>query len=82
MLNALKRFTVSSGFGRYAYIQVHANDAAAFSDYPAEWLNLYFCKATHDHRLVVTTAKRSMRMFALAAEERGVRRSSGEIQQF
>lgn len=42
--NAIKKFTGSSGFDRYAYIHVHADDAVAFSDYPAEWLNLYFAK--------------------------------------
>ncbi len=76
--NALKKFTVSSGFDRYAYIHVHADDAVAFSDYPAEWLNLYFAKRYTIIDPVVTTAKRSMRMFAWSAEERGSR----EIKQF
>lgn len=80
--NALKKFTVSSGFDRYAYIHVHADDAVAFSDYPAEWLNLYFAKHYTIIDPVVTTAKRSMRMFSWSAEERDVRRSSREIKQF
>ncbi|MCP3477797.1 autoinducer binding domain-containing protein (plasmid) [Bradyrhizobium sp. CCGUVB1N3] len=77
--NAIKTFTVSSGFERYAYIHVHGNDAVAFSDYPTEWLNLYSAKHYTIIDPVVTTAKRSMRMFAWSAE---VRRSSREIKQF
>ncbi|MFH0303432.1 autoinducer binding domain-containing protein [Bradyrhizobium sp. 31Argb] len=81
--NAIKSFTVSSGFERYAYIHVHGDDAVAFSDYPAEWLNLYFAKRYTIIDPVVTTAKRrSMRMFAWSAEECDVRRSSREIKQF
>lgn len=34
--NAIKKFAVSSGFDRYAYIHVHGDDAVVFSDYPAE----------------------------------------------
>ncbi|MCK1732312.1 autoinducer binding domain-containing protein [Bradyrhizobium sp. 142] len=80
--NAIKNFTVASGFDRYAYIHVHADDAVAFSDYPAEWLNLYFAKRYTIIDPVVTTAKRNMRMFAWSAEDRNVRRSSREIKQF
>ncbi|MFK4484967.1 autoinducer binding domain-containing protein [Bradyrhizobium sp. USDA 336] len=74
--SALKRFTVSSGFDRYAYTHIHADDAVAFSDYSAEWLNLYFAKRYTIIDPVVTTAKRSMRMFARSADERNLRRSS------
>ncbi|UPK00032.1 autoinducer binding domain-containing protein [Bradyrhizobium sp. 172] len=80
--NAIKNFTVASGFDRYAYIHVHADDAVAFSDYPAEWLNVYFAKRYTIVDPVVTTAKRNMRMFAWSAEDRELRRSSREIKQF
>ncbi|MEY9138164.1 LuxR family transcriptional activator of conjugal transfer of Ti plasmids [Bradyrhizobium diazoefficiens] len=80
--NAIKKFAVSSGFDRYAYIHVHGDDAVVFSDYPAEWLSLYFAKHYTTIDPVVTTAKRTMRMFAWSAEERELRRSSRDIKQF
>lgn len=80
--NAIKNFTVASGFDRYAYIHVHADDAVALSDYPAEWLNVYFAKRYAIIDPVVTTAKRNMRMFTWSAEDHTVRRSSREIKQF
>ncbi|MCP3468674.1 autoinducer binding domain-containing protein [Bradyrhizobium sp. CCGUVB23] len=80
--NAIKNFTIASGFNRYAYIHVHADDAVTFSDYPAEWQNLYSEKHYTVIDPVVTTAKRSMRMFAWSAEDRDVRRISREIKQF
>lgn len=38
--NAIKNFTVASGFDRYAYIHVHAGDGVGFTDYPVEWQNI------------------------------------------
>ncbi|UFW92248.1 autoinducer binding domain-containing protein (plasmid) [Bradyrhizobium barranii] len=80
--NTIKKFTVSSGFDRYAYIHIHGDDAVVFSDYPTEWLNLYFAKRYTIIDPVVTTAKRSMRMFGWSAAEHELRRSSREIKQF
>ncbi|UFW92134.1 autoinducer binding domain-containing protein (plasmid) [Bradyrhizobium barranii] len=80
--NTIEKFTVSSGFDRYVYSHIHGDDAVVFSDYPTEWLNLYFAKRYTIIDPVVTTAKRSMRMFAWSAEEHKVRRSSREIKQF
>jgi LuxR family transcriptional activator of conjugal transfer of Ti plasmids len=80
--NAIKNFTASSGFDRYAYIHVHADDVTAFTDYPLEWQNLYFEKHYATIDPVVTTAKRGMRMFAWSAEDHNVRKSSREIKQF
>ncbi|MFG1428868.1 autoinducer binding domain-containing protein [Roseixanthobacter glucoisosaccharinicivorans] len=80
--NAIRNFTVASGFDRYAYIHIHGNDVAAFSDYPAEWQDIYFKHHYTTIDPVVTTAKRSMRMFAWSAEDRHVRRSSRDIRRF
>lgn len=49
--NAIKKFTVSSGFDRYAYIHVHGDDALVFSDYTAEWLNRYLQSITRSSTL-------------------------------
>lgn len=80
--NAIKNFTVASGFDRYAYIHVHAVDGVGFTDYPVEWQNIYLHKCYTVIDPVVTTAKRSMKMFAWSAEDQAVRRGSREIKQF
>jgi LuxR family transcriptional activator of conjugal transfer of Ti plasmids len=80
--NAIKNFTVASGFDRYAYIHVHAGDGVGFTDYPVEWQNIYLEKRYTVIDPVVTTAKRTMKMFAWSAEDRAVRRGSREIKQF
>ncbi len=80
--NAIKKFTVSSGFERFAYIHVHGDNMVAFSDYPAEWQNIYFEKHYAIIDPVVTTAKRSMRMFAWSAEDHKVRKSTREVRRF
>lgn len=80
--NAIRNFTVASGFDRYAYIHIHADDVVAFSDYPAEWQNIYFEERYTVIDPVVTTAKRCMRMFAWSAENCEARRSSREVRQF
>jgi LuxR family transcriptional activator of conjugal transfer of Ti plasmids len=79
---AIKKFTVSAGFDRYAYIHIHADDVVAHSDYPAQWQGIYFKRRYSIIDPVVTTAKRSMKMFAWSAEHRDVRRSSREIRAF
>ncbi|MFT4118319.1 autoinducer binding domain-containing protein [Bradyrhizobium sp.] len=80
--NAIRNFTVASGFDRYAYIHVHADDGVAFTDYPAEWQKIYLDRHYTVIDPVVTTAKRNMRMFAWSAEDLAGRRSSREIRQF
>lgn len=80
--NAIRNFTVASGFDRYAYIHIHGDDVVAFSDYPVEWQEIYFEHHFTTIDPVVTTAKRSMRMFAWSAEDRHVRRSSREVRRF
>lgn len=80
--SAVKKFTVASGFERYAYIHVHADDGVALSDYPAEWQNIYLEKRYTIIDPVVTTAKRTLRMFTWSAEHPDVRRSSREVKQF
>lgn len=80
--NALRNFAVSSGFERHAYIHIHGDDVVAFTDYPAEWQDIYFEKHYTVIDPVVTTAKRSMQMFAWSAEDREARRSSREVKRF
>ncbi|MCC8962923.1 autoinducer binding domain-containing protein [Bradyrhizobium sp. Pear76] len=76
--NAIKKFTVSSGFDRYAYIHINADDVVALSDYPAEWQNLYLAKHYTIIDPVVTTAKRSMRMFAWSGTRRAQEFARGQ----
>lgn len=80
--NALRNFAVASGFERYAYVHIHGDDIVAFTDYPAEWQDLYFQNHYTTIDPVVTTAKRRMRLFSWSAEDRSVRRSSREIKRF
>ena len=79
---AINKFTVSAGFDRYAYIHIHADDVVAYSDYPAEWQDIYLKRRYSVIDPVVTTAKRSMKMFDWSAESRNVRRNSREIRAF
>jgi LuxR family transcriptional activator of conjugal transfer of Ti plasmids len=80
--NALRNFAVASGFERYAYVHIHGDDIVAFTDYPAEWQDLYFQNHYTTIDPVVTTAKRRMRLFSWSAEDRSVLRSSREIKRF
>ncbi len=80
--NALRNFAVASGFERYAYVHIHGDDIVAFTDYPAEWQDLYFQNHYTAIDPVVTTAKRRMRLFSWSAEDRSVLRSSREIKRF
>lgn len=80
--NAIKKFAVSAGFDRYAYIHIHADNVVAYSDYPAEWQDIYLKRRYSVIDPVVTTAKRGMKMFNWSAESRNARRSSREIRTF
>lgn len=80
--NAIKKFTASCGFDRYAYIHVHGDDVIAFSDYPSEWQRLYFERRYSIIDPVVTASKRDMEMFTWTAEDRNVRRGPREIRKF
>lgn len=67
--NAIRRFTLTSGFERYAYIHVHAHDVVAFSDYPVDWQKMYINGRYSTIDPVVTRAKRKAEMFAWDADE-------------
>lgn len=68
--NAIRRFTVASGFERYAYIHVHAHDLFACSDYPADWQKMYISGRYATIDPVITKAKRKPEIFAWNADER------------
>jgi LuxR family transcriptional activator of conjugal transfer of Ti plasmids len=80
--NAIKKFTASAGFDRYAYIHIHADDVAAFSDYPAEWQDIYFKRRYAVIDPVVTMAKRGKKVFSWSGDDQSVRKNSLEIRRF
>jgi LuxR family transcriptional activator of conjugal transfer of Ti plasmids len=79
---AIRTFTSVSGFDRYAYVHMHGDDGIAFSDYPAEWQNIYAQSRYSVIDPVVTTARRIMQMFTWTADERPNRRNSREVRRF
>jgi len=80
--NAIRNFTLSCGFERYAYLQVHATETAALTDYPAGWQQEYFDNHYVAIDPVVTTAKRKFQMFTWSAEDRAARQGTRAIRKF
>lgn len=67
--SAIQRFTLSSGFDRFAYLHVHAQEVIAFSDYPSEWQKVYIGRRYAIIDPVITRAKRKTEIFSWKADD-------------
>jgi LuxR family transcriptional activator of conjugal transfer of Ti plasmids len=79
---ALKSFVTSSGFERFAYLQVAGGEIKTFNSYLPEWQEIYFANRYSRIDPVITTAKRRKGIFAWSADEWSVRNQSKEQKLF
>ncbi|MBZ9603367.1 autoinducer binding domain-containing protein [Phyllobacterium chamaecytisi] len=79
--SALKSFTRSCGFERFAYLQKEGLEIRTFNSYPEEWQAIYLGGKYSRIDPVITEAKRRMKTFCWTADDWPVRGTS-ELKRF
>lgn len=78
---ALKSFTRSCGFERFAYLQKEGLEIRTFNSYPQQWQAIYLGGKYSRIDPVITEAKRRMKTFSWTADDWPVRGTS-ELKRF
>lgn len=71
---ALRRFVLRCGFERYAYLHAWSSGVATFTDYPAEWQQLYRQNLYSNVDPVVSKARSASGVFAWSADDKPLSR--------
>lgn len=79
--SALKKFAISWGFERFAYLQTEGAEIRTFNSYPEVWQDIYLRRQYSRIDPVVTEAKRRMEMFSWTADDWPARGTS-ELKRF
>ncbi len=74
--SALKGFTQSCGYDRFAYLQTEGLEVKTFNSYPETWQDVYLRNNYSRVDPVVTEAKRKRDIFSWSAEDWATRGSS------
>ncbi|TCL63647.1 LuxR family transcriptional activator of conjugal transfer of Ti plasmids [Rhizobium sp. BK251] len=78
---ALASLAKTSGFDRFAYLNLQAGRTMAVSNYPREWQARYLKRSYMSIDPVVAMARRHMRLFEWSAEQER-KRASKEVERF